>query len=188
MSKKKALIIVVSTVVLVAIVAIVIILLQKPSKSVVTPRTGGSGVKTEQSVALPINTAYFTATLPVGFKIKSQTENATASDILQIVATQNNSNGQQIGINLATIAKEGLGGVASYNLRVKNPDIYKPIEFGGMPANVPTFYNRSETEYGITGFWVRDGLYASIAVAGTRADEALINQHYMQLLDSWRWR
>lgn len=186
MSKQK-LVILIGVIATLCFVVVIVGLMRKPSKSVITPPSNTSNTTTEES-ALPINTAYFTTTLPAGFRIKTQTENATATDVLQIVATQNNSNGQQIGISLATLGNDGLRGVSAYNLRIRDPATYRLIEFGGMPADVPTFYNRSDTHYGITGFWVRNGLYASIAVSGAIGDEPAINQNYLFVLNNWRWR
>ncbi len=187
MTKKWWVTTVVAVVLILVTVIVLIVLFHAPSKSVVTqPKT--TTQRSEDSNPTPVDTAYFTMRLPAGFVTKSQQENATAQDVLQLVATKVRSNGQQVAINLATMPSDGLPGVASYNLRSKNPSIYTPIEFGGMPAGVPTFYSQTATAYEITGFWVNGGLYASISVSGAPNDKSAINQLYAQVLDSWRWR
>lgn len=160
--------------------------MHRPSKSIVTPVSQTSTApKNERQ---QVTTAYFTVLLPPGFEVKTQEENATAQDVAQIVATQPRSGGQQIAINVATVGKEGLQGVASYNLRVKTPETYTKVEFGGMPAGVPTFYSQTDNMYEITGFWVRAGLYASISVSGVPNDKQPINVAYAQTLDGWQWK
>ncbi|MFO0882166.1 MAG: hypothetical protein U0491_01835 [Candidatus Saccharimonadales bacterium] len=187
MTKKRWVIIGIGAVLVSALVAALIIMFHAPSKSVVKqPTQQSETVKNPDPI--PITTAYFSTTLPPGFAIKSQEENPNSQDLLQLVATKTHSNGQQIAINVATMGPDGINGVASYNLRAKNPAQYTPVEFGGMPIGVESFYSQTASVYEITGFWPKGNLYASISVSGAPGDRDTINKLYSQVLDGWRWR
>jgi hypothetical protein len=175
--------------VLVLITAVILINVwaRKPSNStIIVPSTTTPLQKAKQPVV--IETAYFTVTLPSGFEIKSQVENATSQDLMQIVATEPRSNGKQIAISVGQLPKEGIAGVASYNLRVKNTDMYTQTEFGGMQSAVPTFYSATPSVYEITGFWPHASLYAAISASGSPSEKTDINNDYIATLDTWKWR
>ena len=173
--------------VLVGVLALLILWASRPSTStIIVPKTDQQTIKNNDPVK--IETAYFSVTLPAGFQIKSQQENATSQDLIQIVATEPRSNGKQLAINVGKLPADGIAGVASYNLRIKNPTIYSPTEFGGMQAGVPTFFSVTTSVYEITGFWPHANLYASISASGSPSEKTAINTDYVATLDAWRWQ
>lgn len=186
---KKSYFFVIAAVIVAVAIAASIIFSQLPSKSTIKPANSGASLQEQNGQPKKVETAYFITTLPAGFEIKTNTESVSSGqDMIQIVATQPRSNGQQIAITAGVLPSEGLGGVASYNLRIKNPDTYTQIEFGGMPAGAPTFYSTAGAGYEITTFWPQAALFSSISVSGISADKTAINQTLTQVLGSWQWR
>lgn len=183
----KKIILAISVIAFVMVISIAVAWSLKPSRAVI--KSADKPVATAQSnESVVLKTAYFNVTLPSGFVVKNQTENANPLDVMQITATKSNANGRQVAISIGVLPEEGLAGVSSYNLRVKNPDTYKKTEFGGMPAGIPTFFSSADSIYGITGFWVNGSLYAAITISGIDSDRTIINQTYATLLDAWAWK
>ena len=174
-------------VLLVAIVIIFLVFSHQPSKGKIEPAKNLDSSTTSQSKVETVETAYFTAPLPVGFVVKSNTENASPETMIQVVATKPQSQGEQIAITLGTLPSDGLAGVSSYNLRIKNPDTYKQIEYGGLPANSPTFHSDNGTNYEVTVFLTHASLYAVVSVSGISADASNINQVLESTIGNWKW-
>lgn len=159
----------------------------QPSKGKIEPSKNDNKSSVPQSKAEIIETAYFRAPMPVGFIVKSNTENATPETMIQVVATKPQSQGEQIAITLGTLPNDALAGVSSYNLRVKNPDTYLPVEYGGLPANSPTFHSDNGTNYEVTIFLSHASLYAAVTVSGISSDASNINQALESIVGNWQW-
>lgn len=185
---RKNYIIVAASVFLVILAGIILFIWARQSSTGTIKDPQKSAEVEKASTPVKIDTAYFTAILPPGFVVKSNTENASSQDLIQIVATRPSSNGQQISISVGTLPKEGIGAVSSYNLRVSTPETYKKTEFAGMPSGLTTFYSQSQTAYEITSFWVRGGLYAMVSASGLPTQKDDINQSLVTMFANWQWR
>lgn len=162
---------------------------RQPSKSNIATQPSQSVLGQEVAAPEKIETAYFTALLPVGFVVKTNTESSTnTQELVQIVAVQPKAQGQQIAITIGQLPADGLAGVSSFALRNKNPNTYLPIEFGGMPADAKLFNSTNDAVYEITAFMTRSALYAVIASSGISANQTDTNKNLMSVLTSWTWR
>lgn len=176
----------VAAMLLIVLICIFYYLYHTPTSSKINNPAPDDVAKSEPSDE-KLETGYFTSVLPSGYSVTEQHENGEIRELLQLVANKPTPRGQQIAITVDMLPKMGIDEVGNYSMRKKNPDLYFPIEFGGMPAGVPTFWNQSSDTYSIVGFWYTDSLYASIAVSGVVTEKQKINQDYMKILDSWQW-
>jgi|GEM_PF-6271631 len=186
---KKLVLFIAATIITISAAIAIFITLQQSSRG--TVRQSQDQIATSQpTVQAPkkIDTAYFAVTVPASFEVKTNVESDNTQNIIQIVAVQSHANGQQIAVTVGVLPSAGLADIASYNLRIKNPDTYSTIEFGGMPAGAPTFYSTAGAHYEITTFWPRASLVATISVSGNSDSKTEINQALMQVLGSWQWR
>lgn len=184
---KKILIIVCVVAVIIVCAVLISIWARQPSTSTIIP-TDTNTSSAQQSSPQKIDNAYFTATLPVGFTIKTNTENVNSTELVQIVATRQDGTGQQIAVTIGLLPADNLAGVSSYNLRVKNSAVYQPVEFGGMRADAKLFYSQTDSFYEITAFMTRASLYASVSASGLPNDKTTIDQSLVNFLDTWQWR
>lgn len=168
------------------IVLLLVYWAKQPTKTTVVLKSLPDTAVTSNSVEL--STEFFTATLPAGFIVKSQTKNATSQDLLQIMATQPVSSGGQIAITIGVLSNQGLDGVASYNMRIKSPETYVKTVFGGGQGAVISFYGQQNAIYELSGFWPKDDRYASIAVSGLQSQKEATIKYYTQVISSWQWR
>ena len=142
----------------------------------------------ESTSAVKIETAYFTAILPSGYKVTSNIESASSQDLIEITAVNQNTNNHQLTIRIGQLPKDGFAGVPSYANRVNNPAVYTRTEFAGMPVGAPTFYSNTGGNYEITSFWEHAGLYASVTATGPSQQSSDVNQALVTTFSNWRWR
>lgn len=135
--------------------------------------------------AVSVQNEYFTVGLPAGFKVKRQTDTPKDPTLLQLVA---NDKHRQLAITVATLPPEGLVGVGSYNLRVKNTAAYEPLVLEGMPPAAVAF-QATEGPPAFVVFWPHGERYAEIALTsdgGATFNE--LSDSFLQTIQTWQWR
>ncbi|HSX06182.1 MAG TPA: hypothetical protein VLG92_00490 [Candidatus Saccharimonadia bacterium] len=140
------------------------------------------------STPLSLTTAYFSATLPGGFTIRSQTETATDPRVqLRLVASTDSYIDQQFAVTRGSMPSDGLRGIADYNLRATDTAIYTRFTPPNLPAGGQAFRNTQDPA-AITLFWPRSGYYAELAFStsgGASFDQ--LQATYRQMMQSWQW-
>lgn len=186
MAKKKIVIfIVILAVALSGLLAAMFFWASQPVKTDVKINNGPS-LSTITESATPIDTAYFSTELPVGYKIKTSTDSSVGPQLIQILAPYSKGDGQ-IAITIGALPKSGINDVADYNYRLKNPDLYIHTQFGGMPSEATAFFSqKGDNEVAV--FWPHSGLYGSISVSGSIDRRESLNSDLTNILDKWHWK
>lgn len=133
----------------------------------------------------PIDTAYFTTTLPSGFVVKRMTEAPEAVAMLQLAA---NDKHQQFAVTIRLMPAEGLPGIGDYNLRATQTASYEPYRPAGMPVEATAFRAISGTPE-ITAFWPHGALVAEVSMSsdGIATTPELFTT-FVQATHTWQWR
>ncbi|TAH34097.1 hypothetical protein EYC59_03815 [Candidatus Saccharibacteria bacterium] len=138
----------------------------------------------EQAAPLTIQAAFFSAKLPTGF-IQKDASPPTSQVSVRVLAT-NTSSRQQIGISGGALPKEGLIGVADYNLRVKDTASYKRATSTSLPSGAVAFEDTAGSM--LTVFWPHGGNYVSLTVSGSPGSLRDLNELLSKILQNWQWK
>lgn len=138
---------------------------------------------------VPVQTSYFSTTLPAGFTVKRQnvTPNGTTT-LLQLMATTPGTTDQQIAVTIGTLPPAGMANLGDYNLRKTQTSTYAPFTPTNLPNDAVAFHAVSGPA-ALTVFWPHDSRYAEIALSsdgGATLDQ--LQNTFTQTLKDWQWQ
>lgn len=179
-------IIAITAIVIISIVAVGVAIFWFSSANFKTSITQNAPQPNQPVANQQLETNYFTATLPVGYEVVSNTEKESGTERLNITA-KNTATDTTINIIVGDIPSGGLNGLKIYTDRSQNPEQYTNQSFSGMPTSAQTFYSRTNG-YELVAFWTYGSLYAAITISSPTAESGQINVTMQAFLDQWQWR
>lgn len=168
-----------------SLAAVVFIWLNQPvSQPLKESSAANTKADTTDLPAIPITTAYFSTTVPSGFKAESPAKPTTSPQLVQM--SFNYSQGGQLSITIGLLPVDGLEGVGDYNFRLKLPETYSHSQFAGMPSTATAFFSLAGDNE-VTVFWPHTNLYAMLSVSGSDEQNTVLRGALVTILDRWRW-
>lgn len=132
----------------------------------------------------PLQTKYFSTSIPASLKSKTSTETQTYANYLLTSSTVRISD--QIGISVAALGNNSLDELPAVKLRLSQPTTYLPVQASYLPDGAYAFTD--EAGYETSVFWKHDGMYAAVVSSGTSARRAELDQALQVIVSSWNWR
>lgn len=136
--------------------------------------------------SVPLNTDYFLTTLPAGFAAQSITEKDNGPQLLQISAMSSTKDQCQLALTIGRLPQEGLSGVADYNYRISNQNLYQNTDLEWLPEESVAFIS-TENFNEITLIWPHQTLYAIVSLSGPQS-LPIAKQNLEHVISSWRWK
>lgn len=160
--------------------------MNQPVGAKIKIRQPADNIKAEVDQAIPIDTAYFSTTLPPGFKIKSQVEKPGGPQMIQIFSSSTNNADGQLAITVGALPSDGLSGISDFSYRQRNTDLYINMQFAGLPAGASSFSSK-KGDNEITVFWPHAAMYAMIS-ASSSGHKTIANSAMEAVIGQWNWK
>jgi hypothetical protein len=138
---------------------------------------------------LPLDTAYFTTTLPAGFILKqnSATPNANIF-LLRLTADTSGTTDQQFAATIGVSPTGGIAETGDYHLRATQTDIYQPYRPSYLPVGAVAFHAISGTP-AVTVFLPRGTTYGEVTMSTEGgATEAQLDTAAQAIFANWHWK
>ncbi|HSX43163.1 MAG TPA: hypothetical protein VLF59_03695 [Candidatus Saccharimonadales bacterium] len=139
--------------------------------------------------ALPLDTAYFTATLPAGFVLKQNTATPNADIfLLRLTADTDSTVGQQFAATIGVSPTGGIAETSDYHLRATQTDTYQPYHPSYLPAGATAFHSVSGAP-SVTVFLPRGTTYGEVTLSTEGgATENQLDTSAKAIFAGWSWK
>jgi hypothetical protein len=154
-----------------------------------SPTAHHSDVSAAVTTPTPLDTPYFTASLPSNFAVKRQNSLANGGPVLfQLSANTDGRTDKQFGATIGVTPAEGLSGLSDYKLRSSDTATYATYTPVGLPPGATAFHTISGPAE-VTIFWPHGGHYAELSFStnGTASQSAL-EDTFRSVIASWDWK
>lgn len=132
-------------------------------------------------------TAYFSTRYPTSLRILTTTENTSRTIIGNYLLTSANPQyNDQAGVTVGTLGDGTFAEISAIKYRGQHPELFEVSSRAYAPSGAVVFNGLQAYETDI--IWQHDSRYAIVAVTGSSARHAELEQTAAAIVSNWQWQ